>query len=74
MNNELISDWLGNSMQTEITIYSTSINGKKITKFLKQKEKEGFDRIETSLDSGMTMGQRKFKIKLVKLQPFNIGE
>lgn len=74
MINEMIPDWLVNSMQTEITVYSTSINGKKISEFLKQKEKEGFDRIESASESGGQMGQMRFKIKLIKLEPFEIND
>ncbi len=67
-----IPDWLSNSMQTEITVYSTSINGKRITEFLKQKEKQGFDRIETQTESSGMTKQMRFKIKLTKLEHFEI--
>ena len=68
-----IPDWLFNSMQTEITVWSTTMNGNKIQAFLKAKKKEGFDRIETSSEA-TNSGMMIFKIKLIKLEPFEIAE
>jgi len=70
---EGIPDWLSNCMETKITVYSTTRNGKRIQEFLRAKEKEGFDRIETQTES-MQYGMMAFKIMLTKLEPFDIKE